>query len=82
MQQNICNYPKYLRYEKSRNFPLLSAKFCATSIQKITVVKYIQTLLGHFDIRTTLWYLHVARMKVVNSKSPADDLFKDGGLEW
>jgi len=26
--------------------------------------------------------LHVARKDMVNIKSPVDDLFKDGGLEW
>ena len=36
---------------------------------------------GHFDIRTTLRYLHVATKDMVNIKSPVDDLFKDGGLE-
>ena len=45
-------------------------------------VKFIQELLDHFDIKTTMRYLHVRKEQLVNIVSPLDDLFKKGGIEW
>jgi site-specific recombinase XerD len=44
-------------------------------------VKFIQELLGHFDIKTTMRYLHARKEQLANIVSPLDDLFKKGGIE-
>jgi site-specific recombinase XerD len=47
----------------------------ATHLMEIGVdTKYIKDLLGHFDIKTTERYLHVAREKLVHIQSPLDFL--------
>jgi len=45
-------------------------------------IKYIKDLLGHFNIKTTERYLHVAKEKLVTVTSPLDDLYKKGNIEW
>jgi integrase/recombinase XerD len=37
-------------------------------------IKYIQQLLGHNDIKTTLLYLHTSNKDLVKITSPPDDL--------
>ena len=73
---------KKLQLPPKCSFHSLRHSFATHLLEKGTDVKYIQELPGHFDIRTSLRYLHVARKDMVNIKSPVDDLFKNGGLEW
>ena len=68
--------------KKQITFHSLRHSFATHLLERGTDVKYIQELLGHFDIRTTLRYLHVARKDLVNIKSPFDDIWKSGGIEW
>jgi len=81
-QEVFSKAKKLCGLTKAVTFHSLRHSFATHLLEKGTDVKYIQELLGHFDIRTTLRYLHVARKDMVNIKSPVDDLFKDGGLEW
>jgi len=37
-------------------------------------IRYIQELLGHKDIKTTLRYTHVAKKELKKIKSPLDNL--------
>lgn len=68
--------------QKHLTFHSLRHSFATHLLEKGTDVKYIQELLGHFDIKTTLRYLHVARKDLVNIVSPLDDIWKKGGIEW
>jgi len=68
--------------QKHITFHGLRHSFATHLLEKGTDVKYIQELLGHFDIRTTLRYLHVARKDLVNIKSPFDDIWQNEGIEW
>ena len=60
----------------------LRHSFATYLLEKGVDVKYIQELLVHFSIKTTQRYLHVAREQLVNIKSPFDDIWKAGGIEW
>ena len=70
------------RIQKDISFHGLRHSFATHLLEKGIDVKFIQELLGHFDIKTTMRYLHVRKEQLVNIVSPLDDLFKKGGIEW
>ncbi|MEO6347678.1 MAG: tyrosine-type recombinase/integrase [Aquaticitalea sp.] len=80
-QQVFQNARKKARIQKDLTFHGLRHSFATHLLEKGVDVKYIQEILGHFDIRTTMRYLHVRREQLVNIASPLDDLFKKGGIE-
>ncbi len=63
--------------KKELGFHSLRHSFATHLLEKGIDVKYIKELLGHFDIRTTERYLHVAKDKLVNIISPLDSLYND-----
>jgi site-specific recombinase XerD len=67
---------------KSVTFHSLRHSFATHMLEKGVSTRYIQELLGHFSIKTTEIYLHVARTKLINLPSPLDDLWLKGGLEF
>jgi len=70
------------RIQKDISFHGLRHSFATHLLEKGIDVKFIQELLGHFDIKTTMRYLHVRKEQLVNIVSPLDDLFKKDGIEW
>ncbi|MCL2186739.1 MAG: tyrosine-type recombinase/integrase [Treponema sp.] len=49
--------------------------FATHLLESGTDIRYIQTLLGHANVRTTERYTHVARRSALNIKSPLDSVF-------
>jgi len=81
--QKVFNIAKKLAgIQKKITFHGLRHSFATHLLEKGVDVKYIQELLGHFSIKTTQRYLHVAREKLVNIKSPFDEIWLKGDIEW
>ena len=58
----------------SGNMHLLRHSFATHLLDKGVDVVFIQKLLGHNDIRTTLRYLHVTNKDLVHIISPLEDI--------
>ncbi|MDB5190464.1 MAG: tyrosine-type recombinase/integrase [Segetibacter sp.] len=67
---------------KEITFHGLRHSFATHLLEKGIDVKFIQELLGHFDIKTTMRYIHVRKEQLVNIVSPIDDIFKKGNINW
>lgn len=63
---------------KKVSFHSLRHSFATHLLEKGVDIRYIKDLLGHYDIKTTERYLHVAKDKLVHIASPLDYLFKKG----
>lgn len=70
------------RIPKSVGIHSLRHSFATHLLEKGTDIRYIKELLGHFNIKTTERYLHVAKKHLVNIISPLDDLWKTGKIDW
>ena len=66
---------------KEVSFHSLRHSFATHLLEKGVNTRYIQEILGHFSIKTTERYLHVAHTNLVNIVSPLDDIWQRGGLE-
>lgn len=60
---------------KQVSFHSLRHSFATHLLEKGVDIRYIKDLLGHFSIKTTERYLHVAKDKLVHISSPLDYLF-------
>jgi integrase/recombinase XerD len=59
---------------KKRNVHLLRHTFATNLLETGTVIRYIQKLLGHYSIKTTEVYKHIANNNLLKIKSPIDQL--------
>ncbi|NCU05792.1 MAG: tyrosine-type recombinase/integrase [Chitinophagaceae bacterium] len=79
-QQIFIDAKKKAGISKAISFHGLRHSFATHLLEKGTDIKYIKDILGHFDIKTTERYVHVARKTLVNIVSPLDDLYEKGIL--
>src|SRR3989344_4540286 len=54
----------------------LRHSFATHLLEKGNDVMAVQSLLGHSEARTTLNYIHTAKVKLINIESPLDDILK------
>ncbi|MBK8141202.1 MAG: tyrosine-type recombinase/integrase [Chitinophagaceae bacterium] len=59
---------------KTGSMHMLRHSFATHLLDKGTDVVFIQKLLGHNDIKTTLRYLHVTNKDMLNILSPLEDI--------
>jgi len=59
---------------KQGNVHLLRHTFATRLLESGTDIRYIQTLLGHSNVKTTQIYTHVANHELTKIKSPLDSL--------
>ncbi|MBC7536355.1 MAG: site-specific integrase [Ferruginibacter sp.] len=67
---------------KQLSFHSLRHSFATHLLENGVDIKYIKDLLGHFNINTTTRYLHVKREMLVNIKSPLDEIYKSGNMDF
>jgi site-specific recombinase XerD len=60
--------------KKAGSMHMLRHSFATHLLDKGTDVTFIQKLLGHNDIKTTLRYLHVTNKDILNILSPIEDI--------
>ena len=71
--QSIFNNAKEkVQIHKKVSIHSLRHTFATHLLEGGTDIRYIQTLLGHSNLRTTERYTHVARRNILNIKSPLD----------
>lgn len=76
--QELFNYyfkkwglPKYTSFHSLRH------SYATHLLEAGTDIKYIQALLGHNDIKTTLKYTHVSKRELGKIESPLDKIFRE-----
>ena len=73
-QQVFSDALKKANINKTVGIHGLRHSFATHLLENGTDVSFIQTLLGHNDIKTTMRYIHVSKKDVKNIKSPLDML--------
>ncbi|MVN23258.1 tyrosine-type recombinase/integrase [Mucilaginibacter arboris] len=74
VQKVFKNALKKANINKDISVHGLRHSFATHLLENGTDIKFIQELLGHNDIKTTLRYIHVSQQSLKNVKSPLDKL--------
>jgi integrase/recombinase XerD len=65
-----------LKLPNNLGFHSLRHSYATHLLENGTAIKYIQELLGHNDIKTTLRYTHVSKKDLGNIESPLDKIMQ------
>jgi integrase/recombinase XerD len=79
-QEVFNNACRKAAIHKEVSFHVLRHSFATHLLEKGVDIRYIKDLLGHFSIKTTERYLHVAKERLIYIASPLDYLFKKDDL--
>lgn len=71
---NTSNTVRFAGIHKKGGIHTLRHSFATHLLEAGTDIRYIQALLGHESILTTMRYTHVTADKISMLKSPLDDL--------
>lgn len=74
VQQVFKNAMKKAGINKVIGIHGLRHSFATHLLENGTDIKFIQELLGHNDIKTTMRYIHISEQQLKNVKSPLDNL--------
>ncbi|MBC7938100.1 MAG: site-specific integrase [Rhizobacter sp.] len=80
VQKIFENAKKMAGIHSKTTFQGLRQSFATHLLEKGVEVKYIQELLGHFNLRITERYLGIAKEKLVSIKSPFGEIWQDGEI--
>jgi integrase/recombinase XerD len=72
---------KKMGLPKTISFHSLRHSFATHLLENGTDIKYIQEMLGHSDIKTTLRYTHVSKKSIENIESPLDKIMRKNNKE-
>jgi integrase/recombinase XerD len=72
---------KKMGLPKTISFHSLRHSFATHLLENGTDIKYIQEMLGHSDIMTTLRYTHVSKKSIENIESPLDKIIRKNTKE-
>ncbi|MBU0963365.1 MAG: tyrosine-type recombinase/integrase [Nanoarchaeota archaeon] len=74
IQEILKKAAKTAKINKRVHAHALRHSFATHLIENGYDVASVQSLLGHNSVQTTMVYLHIAKMSMINVKSPLDDL--------
>jgi site-specific recombinase XerD len=78
IQKAVSEAAKSVGIQKRVTPHMLRHSFATHLLEAGTDLRYIQALLGHAKINTTVAYTHVAKREAQNIRSPIDGLFGEG----
>ena len=78
-QEIFVDYFRKIGLPRYVTFHSLRHSYATHLLESGTDIKYIQELLGHNDIKTTLRYTHVSKKSLSNVESPLDKIMRQRG---
>lgn len=72
---------EFAKISKNISFHGLRHSFATHLLENGTDIRFIKDILGHSSLQTTERYTHVSKEKIIQIKSPLDDLWAKGDIK-